>query len=279
MKKRRHLYVNLLLALLFLLNLLFKIPGREIVFYIIIFAFAVNNTIARLPDDRRKYEGELLLKITRARAIWFLLGLVTLVGVFALISSNDKNHFSYNGFVVCLLVLSEVFIYFYNWLKKPILFVINGDELTYTLNTGKTYDATALIQVSKRIMLGERIYILTFEDDPEIEFDSRQFRKEDLKNFLEVLIQKSRFAVDVNPEIQQHFNLVVSADGIRKPRPGIYGQFADEPFDLADFDAISVRWREAGMAYSDAVKLVMEKTGMLMGDARNTVEASAGWNR
>lgn len=279
MKKRRHLYVNLLLALLFLLNLFFKIPGREIVFYIIIFAFAVNNTIARLPDNRRKYEGELLLKITRVRISWVLLGVVALLVTIALVTSDKRNFISYNGFVVCILVLSDVFISVYNWLKKPALFVINGNELTYTLNTGKAYDATALIQVSKRIMLFERIYVLTFEDDPEIEFDSRQFRKEDLKNFLEELIQKSRFAVDVNPEIHQHFNLVVSADGIRKPRPGIYGQFADEPFDLADFDAISVRWREAGMAYSDAVKLVMEKTGMLMGDARNTVEASAGWNR
>ncbi len=279
MKKHLSFYVNLLLGILLVVNMLLKYPGRDYVFMALLTALAVNATIKRLPNIRKNYAGEIVLRVKRARINWLLFSIAALLVIFVLLFPRKRTSPDFLGYMVCLFVLSDAFVYYFNRRYKSVLFVINGKELIYTLNTGKAYDATALIQISKRIMLFERIYILTFDDDSEIEFDSRQFRKEDLKNFLEVLIQKSRFKVDVNAEIQQHYNLVVSADGIRKPRPGIYGQFADEPFDLADFDAISVRWREAGMAYSDAVKLVMEKTGMLMGDARNAVEASAGWNR
>lgn len=278
MKKYNKL-INLLLGILFTWVFFSNWPGRDYAMYAIITGFIVNATIIRIPSIREIYAGEMVLKITRARIGWLLISIVILLFVLEQLSSRKHSMSDYWGYIVCLFVISDAFVFFYNRRYNPVLFAINGNELKYTLKPHKTYNATALIQVSKRIMLFERIYILTFEDNSEIEFDSRQFRKEDLKNFLELLIQKSRFSVDVNPEIQQHFDLIVSADGIRKPRPGIYGQFADDPFDLADFDAISVRWREAGMAYSDAVKLVMEKTGMLMGDARNAVEASAGWNR
>lgn len=277
--KKYNKHISVLLGILLIVNLPLKYAGRDYVFFVLLTALAVNITIKSLPNLRKNYTGEMVLKITRARIGWLLISIVVLFFMLELLSSRKHARYDYMSYLLCLFIISDAFVYYLNRRYNPILFAINGNELAYTINSHKTYDATTLIQVSKRFTLFERICILTFNDNSEIEFDERSHHKAELKQFLELLIKKSRFEVDVNPEIQQRFNLDVSTAGVRKRKPGIYGQFVDEPFDLADFDVISIRWRDAGMSYIDAVKIVMEKTGMLMGDARNAVEASAGWNR
>jgi hypothetical protein len=278
MKKSTYFLTAFVLFLVTLGIYLFGNPDwkYDVVIALLCLAFFLG-TFAEIWIAFRPVKADASIRNVRAK-----IGLLVLVILALLVFTTDNRElnwplFSFFEWYIILAVCSKLICLIFARITKPVAFYIDGNTLVKNGRYRSYYDATLLMGISKKYNFSPQKVYLNFEDSREVEFDGGLFKMEEVTHFLNLLIEKSEYTVEVHPDIQHKYGLLKEDEGDRTG-PDIYEQFADEPFDLADFDAISVRWREAGMTYLLAVKLVREKTGMSLAEARDTVDRSAGWS-
>jgi hypothetical protein len=138
---------------------------------------------------------------------------LALFWTFLLIDSNDDETQNQNilvGMLLWMQPITSLLLYFVYKKKKPVTIFIKDDELIINNRWLQTRNLMYLIRIDESTF--KRELNLNFKGKSEVSIPIKEYRTEDLQEFLKIIIAKSEQSLDVSTYILNTYKNISEED-------------------------------------------------------------------